>query len=98
MGRVFPRIFGRKSGRCWIRESVSLKRSPPFRLLPREQRDIAVQGRKFGLICLNELLRLADLIDHLIEGGGDDAETPEARQAVRAPLIEAFEEARPVLY
>ena len=23
----------------------------------------------------NELLRLADLIDHLIEGGGDDAET-----------------------
>ena len=46
----------------------------------------------------NELLRLADLIDHLIEGGGDDAETPEARQNVRAPLIEAFEEARPALY
>ena len=46
----------------------------------------------------NELLRLADLMDHLIEGGGDDAETREARQAVRAPLIEAFEEARPVLY
>ena len=46
----------------------------------------------------NELLRLADLIDHLIEGGGDDAETREARQAVRAPLIEAFEEARPALY
>ena len=46
----------------------------------------------------NELLRLADLIDHLIEGGGDDAETREARQAARAPLIEAFEEARPALY
>ena len=46
----------------------------------------------------NELLRLADLMDHLIEGGGDDAETREARQAARAPLIEAFEEARPALY
>ena len=46
----------------------------------------------------HELLRLADLIDHLIEGGGDDAETHKARQAARAPLIEAFEEARPVLY
>ena len=46
----------------------------------------------------NELLRLADLVDHLIEGGGDDAETREARQVVRAPLIEAFEEARPALY
>ena len=46
----------------------------------------------------NELLRLADLIDHLIEGGGDDAETREARQAARASLIEAFEEARPALY
>ena len=31
----------------------------------------------------NELLRLADLMDHLIEGGGDDPETREARQAVR---------------
>jgi len=37
-------------------------------------------------------------MDHLIEGGGDDAVTPEARKAVRAPLIEAFEEARPALY
>ena len=37
-------------------------------------------------------------MDHLIEGGGDDAETREARQAARASLIEAFEEARPALY
>ena len=145
--------------RFWIRESVSLKRSPSFLLSCRASRDIAVPGAvNLDWICLwataagpphkgddlrtavadlkikdmraiitraglshgdcveksdlrartcealektapaNELLRLADLIDHLIEGGGDDAETREARQAVRAPLIEAFEEARPVLY